>query len=232
MEKLPEDKQAEIRKMASERMMLWLVKAGCEPDSITELDRHSLLNQYAEFVLAGEPDKWPAAENNEISSPTGETNFNVQMKMFELEMMRLQAEREERELTRLRLEKEREDRLWREELEREERLRREELEREERLRREALEKQRLDLERERLEAERELRLKEIRLKEDELARLALRDKQDGERKQSLASRTEFYGEAMKNVLWKFPQDPRIRQRFPDILNTSKTCLLCMRLTMM
>jgi hypothetical protein len=103
MEKLPEDKQAEIRKMASERMMVRLVKAGCEPDSITELDRPSLLNQYAEFVLAGEPDRWPPAENNEISSPTGETNFNVQMKMFELEMMRLQAEREERELTRLTL---------------------------------------------------------------------------------------------------------------------------------
>jgi hypothetical protein len=40
-----------------------------------------------------------------------------------------------------------------------------------------------------------------------LARQAAKDKLDGERKRSLANRTKFFGEAMKNVLWKFPQDP-------------------------
>jgi hypothetical protein len=40
-----------------------------------------------------------------------------------------------------------------------------------------------------------------------LARQAAKDKLDGERKQSLANRTKCFGEAMKNVLWKFPQDP-------------------------
>jgi hypothetical protein len=170
-----------------------LIKAGYDPDSVADLDRTSLLNQYAEFVLAGEPEKLPETDSrpSEVSSPApvAVTNFDMQMKMFELEMLRLQAEREEREWARLRLEKEREERLRREELEREERLRREELEKQ------------------RWEADRELRLREIKLKEDELARQAAKDKLDGERKRSLANRTKFFGEAMKNVLWKFPQDP-------------------------
>jgi hypothetical protein len=104
MERLPEDKQAEIRKMASERMLVRLIKAGYDPDSVADLDRTSLLNQYAEFVLAGEPEKLPEVDNlesrpSEVSSPApvAVTNFDMQMKMFELEMLRLQAEREERE---------------------------------------------------------------------------------------------------------------------------------------
>jgi hypothetical protein len=101
MEKLPEDKQAEIRKMASERMMVRLIKAGYDPDSVADLDRTSLLNQYAEFVLAGEPEKLPETDSrpSEVSSPApvAVTNFDMQMKMFELEMLRLQAERERKE---------------------------------------------------------------------------------------------------------------------------------------
>jgi hypothetical protein len=142
MEKLTEDKQAEIRKMASEPMLVRLIKAGYDPDSVADLDRTSLLNQYAEFVLAGEPEKLPEIDSrpSEASSPApvAVTNLDMQMKMFELEMLRLQMEREER-------------------------LRREELEREERLRREELEKQRW-------EADRQLCLTEIKLNEDELAR--------------------------------------------------------------
>jgi hypothetical protein len=122
MEKLPEDKQAEIRRMASEHMLVRLIKAGYDPDSVADLDRTSLLNQYAEFVLAGEPEKLPETDRrpSEASSPApvAVTNLDMQMKMFELEMLRLQMEREER--------------IRREELEKEERLRREQLEKEER----------------------------------------------------------------------------------------------------
>jgi hypothetical protein len=40
-----------------------------------------------------------------------------------------------------------------------------------------------------------------------LAIQAAKDKLDGERKRSLVNRTKFFGGAMNNVLWKFPQDP-------------------------
>jgi hypothetical protein len=73
--------------------------------------------------LAGEPEKSPETDSrpSEVSSPApvARTNFDMQMKMFDLEMLRLQAERGEREWARLRLEKEREERLRREELEKE-----------------------------------------------------------------------------------------------------------------
>ena len=84
-----------------------------------------------------------------------------------------------------------------EEEEREERRKREEEEREARRRREE-EEGRIR------EEERDLRLRELQLREDELARQSNRDKVIGEKKQSL---TKFFGEAMKNVFWKFPQDP-------------------------
>ena len=73
--------------------------------------------------------------------------------------------------------------------EREERRRKEEEEREER------------------RHERELRLRELQLREDELARQTRRDTNEAEKRQSLAARTKFFSEAMKNVFWKFPNDP-------------------------
>ena len=57
------------------------------------------------------------------------------------------------------------------------------------------------------EAERELRLRELKIREDELARQTRRDRDEAEKRQSLAARTKFFSEAMKNVFWKFPNDP-------------------------
>ena len=55
--------------------------------------------------------------------------------------------------------------------------------------------------------ERELRLRELKIREDELARQTRRDRDEAEKRQSLAARTKFFSEAMKNVFWKFPNDP-------------------------
>ena len=95
----------------------------------------------------------------------------LQKRMFDLEMMKFEEDRKEREARR----------------------RREDEEREERRRKE--------------EAERELRLREIKIREDELARQTRRDTNEAEKRQSLAARTKFFSEAMKNVFWKFPNDP-------------------------
>ena len=57
------------------------------------------------------------------------------------------------------------------------------------------------------EEERELCVRQLQLREEELARQAGRDEEFGERQHSPVSRTKLFGDAMKNVFWKFPQDP-------------------------
>lgn len=106
---------------------------------------------------------------------------------------------------------ERDERRRRDELEREERRRRDEFEREEREER----RRRDEFERLKFEEERRIKEEEIQLKKEEMARAARRDKESEEKKHSLASRTKFYGEAMKNVFWKFPHDPAKIPRYFD-----------------
>ena len=115
---------------------------------------------------------------SEISPRPVITGFDTKKKKRMLEFMKFEESR-----------KEREERRRREDEEREERRRKEEEEREER------------------RHERELRLRELQLREDELARQTRRDTNEAAKRQSLAARTKFFSEAMKNVFWKFPNDP-------------------------
>ena len=67
----------------------------------------------------------------------------------------------------------------------------------------------------RFETERELRRREIELKEQEIALTAKRDKDDKERKDTLASQMRFYHAAIKNSFAKFPHDPAELPAFFD-----------------
>ena len=70
-----------------------LIKAGYDPDSVADLDRSDLLNQYAEYLLAGEPEKIAEAASNETTVAAKPMDFDFQKKMFEFEVMKYQQER-------------------------------------------------------------------------------------------------------------------------------------------
>jgi len=231
MDKLGPEKQADIKKLSSERIVACLIKAGADEEAVCKMNRQQLLDAWAELVATGRdrPINPKAVAETKLEGATVGIDPDLQRRMFEFEMRRYEDERkvkeEEKEERRKReeeerkaKEEERKDRRRREEAERKareeerevqrkredeeraDRRRREEEEREERRRRDELERQRLEM-------EREFRLRELQMREEELTRQANRDEVIGEKKKSLAFRTKFFGEAMKNVFWKFPQDP-------------------------
>ena len=184
MEKLPPETQEDIRKLSTERLIAYLIRAGSDEETIFNMDRPQLFDAWAELVAAGQ-DKLSNPKIAEVTIQqmnTAGIDLDLQRRMFEFEIRRYEEERRVKE-------EEREERRRREEEER----RAKEEEREER--------------RKIREEERELKLKELQLKEEELTRQASRDKEMGEKRQSLASRTKLFGEAMKNIFWKLPQDP-------------------------
>ena len=217
MDRLSAEQQADIKKMPTERLIARLARAGVDEEKIGEMDRAQMLDMWAEFVSTGR-DK-PTVVGESISRPVT-TGFDpeLQRRMFDLEMMKFEEDRKEREARRRREDEEREERRRLDEErrrkeeeerrlrdeEREERRRKEDEEKEERRKKEEEEKEER---RQRQEMERELRLRELKIREDELARQTRRDRDEAEKRQSLAARTKFFSEAMKNVFWKFPNDP-------------------------
>ena len=159
MEKLPPETQEDIRKLSTERLITYLIRAGSDEETIFNMDRPQLFDAWAELVAAGQdkPSNPKIAEVTTQQMNTAGIDLDLQRRMFEFEIRRYEEEREERRKIR--------------------------------------------------EEERELKLKELQLKEEELTRQASRDKEMGEKRQSLASRTKLFGEAMKNIFWKLPQDP-------------------------
>ena len=110
-----------------------------------------------------------------------EPDASLQYQSFEFEKWKYQKELEYRQL---------------------EEERRQELERLERERRE--DKKQRELERQKWE--REIRLRELKLREEELSRLERLDKKEQEKRESLAVQSKFFGEVLKNIIWKFPHD--------------------------
>src|SRR5918994_1146331 len=147
MEALTSKKQAGIRKMSSERLREYLLKAGRDEEEIVTWDRDQLMEEWAIEVGKGEEE-----EEGKI-----ETDYDLQKQRLDFEKYKYEQERQERE-------KERQERKEKEEKEREEQKEKEERERKEK-------------------------------KEEQTIRA------------SLASRTKRIGDALKNILWKFPSDP-------------------------
>ena len=154
MDKLPQDKQAEIKKLSTERLIACLVRAGTDKQVAMAMDRPGLLEAWAEMVAEGR-DKPPQGPSVAVESET-KTKYaasgvdpDLQKRLLEFDLMKFEEERrtreEERQERRRRNDfemqkfdlelKEREDRRVREEREwkmREEELKIREEEREER----------------------------------------------------------------------------------------------------
>src|SRR2546428_13259352 len=151
MEALTVEMQAKIRKRSSERLRMYLIKAGRDEDDVMTWDRDKLMEEWA-LEIGKEEEEFKASP----ASPV-ETDYELQKRRLEFE-----------------------NRKYEEQKEKEERERKEQKEKEERERKEQKEKE----EREKKEKEQEQTIRN-----------------------SLASRTKRYSDALKNVLWKFPSDP-------------------------
>jgi len=206
MDRLPPETQEQLKKMSSTRLAVKLGKAGFDPDRLDGLERADLLEALPETMLA-EPTAETetdllreAREASQISLPAGDFSGTTSkggsaaVRLRELELEEKRAEREERQA------------------EREER--RAAREAEERREQRAMEQRRLELEVSREQAEHVRLDHEIRMEELKARRAKPGDVEgvDGQTPSdpsgagNLALQTKRFGEMMRHVLPKMPQE--------------------------
>src|ERR1043165_9641368 len=141
MEALTVEMQAKIRKRSSERLRMYLIKAGRDEDDVMTWDRDKLMEEWA-LEIGKEEEEFKASP----ASPV-ETDYELQKRRLEFEIRKYeeQKEKEERE------KKEQKEREEREERRREEEKKeqKEKEERQERRREEEKKEQKEKEERER-----------------------------------------------------------------------------------
>src|SRR5688572_22229859 len=158
MEALTAEMQANIHKRSSERLRMYLIKAGRDEDEVMTWDRNTLMEEWA-LEIGKKEEEFKASP----ASPE-ETAYELQKRRLEFEIRKYEEQKEKEEREERRREEEK-----KEQKEKEEREKKERKEKEEREKKEKMEEQTI--------------------------------------RNSLASRTKRYSDALKNVLWKFPSDP-------------------------
>jgi len=214
MEKLTKEQRESIKKLNTDRLRARLVKLGVEEELAFTSEREDLLNMMAEIMLQPQP---VAA----ISEPTPAETFDMRRRELELKEKELDIQLE---MHRQQLQAERQKQAEQTELQRQQ------LEVERQQQAALLQQQAAQqvAQREQYEQELELRKAEIRLQEqraaeelrirrEEIDRLRLRDEQQAERENSLASQTKRYGDILKHVLPRMPSDPG------ELINFFDTC---------
>src|SRR2546428_3334609 len=126
MEALTAEKQANIHKRSSERLRVYLIKAGRDEDEVMTWDRNTLMEEWA-LEIEKEEEEFKASP----ASPA-ETDYELQKHRLEFEIHKYeeQKKKEEREERRREEKEERERKEQKEKEEREERRREEKEERE------------------------------------------------------------------------------------------------------
>src|SRR5678816_3626705 len=176
MEALTAEMQANIHKRSSERLRMYLIKAGRDEDEVMTWDRNTLMEEWA-LEIGKKEEEFKASP----ASPE-ETAYELQKRRLEFEIRKYEEQKEKEEREERRREEEKKEQKEKEE-------------REERRRKEEKKEQKEKDEREK----KERKEKEEREKKEKMEEQTIRN--------SLASRTKRYSDALKNVLWKFPSDP-------------------------
>jgi len=190
MEKLPKQQQENIRKMSTDRLRLNLLRVGNEEEAVLAMDRDTLLNAWAELVVAGK--EKPQAAAGATARTAG---YDVELEREKLAFEKL---RHEQELA----------------------VRKQELQQQaERDKKEAEMKAtelQLRAEKDKKDAElkeRELEQKAARDKADlerqdaEARRLASKEAAERAKAESVVARLKTFGDALKNSITIQPADP-------------------------
>src|SRR5688572_6692741 len=170
MEKLSVKKQAELKKMSSERLKQRLLKAGFEEEKLEDMSREDMLEALAEVWLKEEAEEEGAvggAVEKVIEKPPGTMSMEMMMQWMMMKEEREEKRREEAERVRQEEKEMRQEelRLQREKEEKAERLQREKEEKAERLQREKEERRRQEEKEEKEKAEL-ARKEELRLQRE------------------------------------------------------------------
>src|ERR1043165_4238093 len=91
MEALTVEMQAKIRKRSSERLRMYLIKAGRDEDDVMTWDRDKLMEEWA-LEIGKEEEEFEASP----ASPV-ETDFDLQKRRLEFEIRKYEEQKEERE---------------------------------------------------------------------------------------------------------------------------------------
>src|SRR2546428_9087090 len=166
---------------------MYLIKAGRDEDDVMTWDRDKLMEEWA-LEIGKEEEEFKASP----ASPV-ETDYELQKRRLEFENRKYEEQKEKEEREEKRREEEKKEQ--KEEREREKKEQKERDEKEERRREKEKKEQKEERERER----KEQKEKEEKEKKEQEQEQTIRN--------SLASRTKRYSDALKNVLWKFPSDP-------------------------
>src|SRR5688572_30528032 len=198
MEALTAEMQANIHKRSSERLRMYLIKAGRDEDEVMTWDRNTLMEEWA-LEIGKKEEEFKASP----ASPE-ETAYELQKRRLEFEIRKYEEQKEKEEREERRREEEKKEQKEKEERERKEQKEKEE--REKRRREEEKKEQKEKEEREQKDQkEKEEREKKERKEKEEREKKEKMEEQTI--RNSLASRTKRYSDALKNVLWKFPSDP-------------------------
>src|ERR1043165_5882214 len=154
MEALTVEMQAKIRKRSSERLRMYLIKAGRDEDDVMTWDRDKLMEEWA-LEIGKEEEEFKASP----ASPV-EKDYELQKRRLEFEIRKYEEQKEEREREREE-QKEKEERERKEQKEKEEKEeRRREEEKKEQKEREEKEERRREKEKKEQKEERERERKE------------------------------------------------------------------------
>src|ERR1043165_9951228 len=114
MEALTVEMQAKIRKRSSERLRVYLIKAGRDEDDVMTWDRDKLMEEWA-LEIGKEEEEFEASP----ASPV-ETDYELQKRRLEFEIRKKEEQKEKEEREEKRREEEKKEQKEKEEREREE----------------------------------------------------------------------------------------------------------------
>src|ERR1043165_7536686 len=89
MESLTAEMQASIRKRSSERLRVYLIKAGRDEDDVMTWDRAKLMEEWA-LELGKEEEEFKASPASSV-----ETDYELQKRRLEFEIRKYEEQKEE-----------------------------------------------------------------------------------------------------------------------------------------
>src|ERR1043165_626726 len=95
MDELTWEKQADIRKTSTERLKMYLHKAGVDEELVLAMDRPQLLEEWARVVAIGQESEPEETRNTPPRHTTVMTEFDLQKQRLEFEMRKYEEERAE-----------------------------------------------------------------------------------------------------------------------------------------
>jgi hypothetical protein len=98
MDKLPEEKVREIRKMSTPRLVAKLIKVGYEEETLGDMSRERMIEEWAECVIAGKDQSDPVAEGITFRPTVAMADAEMQKQWIAIEQQRLELKSREIDL--------------------------------------------------------------------------------------------------------------------------------------